>query len=73
MKKKGGSHKAGHLGERGGEARIGEAERLRGEVLETVEKLLLELGGEEGAQLFRGEVHFAAVEKYRGVAELGVK
>lgn len=69
----GGSHEAGHLGEGGGEAGIGEAELLGGEVLEAVEERLLEGGTEERAELFRGEVHFAGVQKHRGVAELGVR
>ena len=69
----GGSHEAGHLGEGGGEAGIGEAELLGGEVLEAVVEVPLEGGTEEGTELFRGEIHFAGVQKHRGVAELRVR
>ena len=69
----GGSHEAGHLGEGGGEAGIGEAELLGGEVLEAVVEVLLEGGTEEGTELFRGEIHFARIQKHRGITELRVR
>ena len=42
-------------------------------MLEAVVEVLLEGGTEEGTELFRGEIHFAAVQKHRGIAELRVR